>query len=374
MSLLHSTIFHGVCRTTHHRLVVDALRHLHLPEAEKWTDLFLVHYSELLAGSEAPDERFKDFRNHVVHVAEGYWGGAPPETSKWYSRLVDALHRREWAEAAFATGALSHYFSDPFMPLHTARSEEDTKIHQALEWSIGHSYGRLQQIIDHDQGGYPELETPRGDKWLERMVLTGATLAHDHYDAVLQHYDLERAIADPQNGMDQECQDRIAKCLAHAVVGFARVLQRAISESEVDPAPVETTLLGFALGASRPLRAISHHFQDLNHRMRIQAAFDEVQRTGKVIKNLPEDDREVRRLHAEEILRLPLHQLDHKPTGMTGTQYGSGAIERFHPNRLISSPVFPRDESISSAWRDAQAKLKTFLANQPSVLNKRIAA
>jgi hypothetical protein len=232
----------------------------------------------------------------------------------------------------------------------------------------------LQQIIEHDHDGYPELETPRGDKWLERMVLTGATLAHEHYDAVLQHYDLERAIRDPQSGMDQECQDRIAKCLAHAVVGFARVLQRAISESEVEPAAMETTLLGFALGVGRPVRAISHHFQDLNQRMRIQAAFDEVQRTGKVIKNLPEDDREVRRLHAEEVLRVPLHQLDHKPTGLTGTHFGTGAIERFHPNRLISEPVFPRDESISAVWRDAQAKVKTFLATQPNALAKRQAA
>ena len=374
MSLLHSTVFHGVCRTTHHRIAVDALRHLRLPDAEKWIDLFLVHHRELLAGSEAPDERFRDFRNHVLHVNENGWGGAPQEASRWYSRLVDALRRREWAEMAFAAGTLSHYFSDPFMPLHTACTEEDTRVHQAIEWSIGQSYGRLQQIVEHEQGGYPEIDAPRGDFWLERMIFAGATLAHAHYDAVLQHYDLERAIRDPQSGMDQECQDRLAICLAHAVAGFARVLERAIREADVESPPVETTLLGFAMAAIGPVRAIWFHCQDLNERMKIQAVFDEVQRTGKVVKNLPEDDREVRRLHAEEVLKVPQHQLDHQPTGQTGTLYGSGAIERFHPNRLICEPVFSRGETTSSVWREALAKAKANPAFSALIAARRQAA
>src|SRR5207248_2062194 len=110
-----------------------------------------------------------------------------------------------------------HYFSDPFMPLNTACSEEAAKIQRALEFSIAKSYGRLQHIIEHDQGSYPQLETPTGKgsgvfgggqlsingspssakdsrppfadshDWLEKMILTGAELAHCHYDAVLQH-------------------------------------------------------------------------------------------------------------------------------------------------------------------------------------------
>lgn len=358
MSLLLSVVFRSVCRTTHHRLAVDALRHLRGADAERWSDLFLQHYGEYLAGSEAPDERFKDFRNHVLHVAEGQWGGAPQEARRWYGRLGDALRRREWGEAVFAAGVLSHYFSDPFMPLHTARSEEDTKVHRAIEWSIAKTYGRLQQIIEHDQGGYPQIETPRSDDWLERMILTGAELAHEHYSPVLQHYDLARALRDPLAGMDEECQGRIAQCLAHAVVGFARVLERAITEAEVEPPPVETTLQGFFVAACAPLRCAAHHMQELSDRMAIEAIFDEAQRTGKVVKNLPEDDREVRRVHAEEVLRLPLHQLDHQPAGLTGTLHGSGAIERFHQNQLITAAVFPRDEAASSAWRDAQRRVK----------------
>lgn len=358
MSLLLTVVFRSACRTTHHRLAVDALRHLRAAEAERWGDLFLHHHREYLAGSEAPNERFKDFGNHVVHVEENYWGGAPQEGRRWYGRLVDALRRREWAEAVFAAGVLSHYFSDPFMPLHTARSEEDTKIHRAIEWSIRHSYGRLQQILEHDQGGYPQLETPRSDDWLERMILTGAELAHDHYAAVLQHYDLGRAVHDPLAGMDQECQDRIAQCLGHAVVGVARVIERALGEAEVEPPAVETTLQGFSVALGSPLRAIAHHIHDLSERMAIEALYDEAQRSGKAVKNLAASQREVRRLHAEEVLRISLHQLDQQPAGLTGALYGSAAVERFHPNQLITAPVLPSDAPVSAAWRDAQRRLQ----------------
>ncbi len=373
MSLLLPVVFKSVCRTTHHRLAVDALRHLRLADAERWSDLVLHHHAEYLAGSEAPDERFKDFRNHVLHVAEGGFGGAPQEARRWYGRLVDALRRREWAEAAFAGGVLSHYFSDPFMPLHTARSEEDTKVHRALEWCIARSYGRLQQVIEFDQDGYPQLETPRSDDWLERMIFTGAELAHVHYEHILQHFDLVRALRDPVLGMDEECQDRIAECLGHAVVGFSRVLERAIGEAEVEPAAVETTLQGFVVAASAPVRWVAQHLRDLNERLAVEAMFDEAQRTGKVIKNLPEDDREIRRLHAEEILRLPLHQLDHQPAGLTGTLYGSGTVERFYPNRLIATEVAPRDAEVSLAWREAQRRAKERQAKDV-VAGKRLAA
>jgi len=356
VSLLLSTVFHSVCRSTHHRIAVDALRHLRGPDAERWSDLFLHHYGEYLAGSEAPDVRFKDFRNHVLHVAENGWGGAPQEARRWYGRLIDALRRREWSECSFAAGVLSHYFCDPFMPLHTARTDEDTKVHRAIEWSISKSFGRLQQIIERHQGGYPQVETPRSGDWLEKMVHIGAELAHEHYEPVLQHFDLARSMHDPLGGMDQECQDRIAHCIAHAVVAFARVLERAITEAEIDPPHTETTVQGFLIAASAPFRGIANHMQDLSERMAIEAMFDEAQRTGKVIKNLSEDDREVRRAHAEEVLRLPLHQLDHTPAGLTGALHGSGAIERLHPNRLITSPVFPTDAPVSAAWRDAQRR------------------
>jgi hypothetical protein len=266
MSLLLHLVFRTVCRTTHERIAVDALRHLRCADAERWSDLLLTRYQEYLAGSEAPDRRFKDFQNHVLHVGDQYWGGAPQEASRWYGRVVDALRRREWGEAAFAAGALSHYFAEPFMPLNTACSEEDTKVRQPLEWNIRHAYGHLQQIIEHDQRGYPQLETPRGDDWLSRMIHTAAEFAYPQYQPLLEHFDLERALIDPLMGMDQECRDRVAECLAHAVVGSARVIERAIAEAEVEPPNVETTIQGFVVGLGAPMRCLSRYASDLNER------------------------------------------------------------------------------------------------------------
>jgi hypothetical protein len=104
------------------------------------------------------------------------------------------------------------------------------------------------------------------------------------------------------------------------------------------------------------MRRVVYHVQDLAERMAIEATFDEAQRTGKVVKNLRECDREIRRLHAEEVLRVSLHQLDQQAAGLTGTLYGSGEVERFHPNRLITTPVLPSDAPASTAWREAQRR------------------
>jgi hypothetical protein len=356
VSLLLRVVFTSVCRTTHHRLAVDALRHVRLPESERWIDLFLQQHGELLAGSMAPDERFGDFRNHVVHVAEKNWGGAPQQARLWYGRLVDALRRREWPETAYAAGVLSHYLSDPFMPLHTARSEEDTSVHGPIEYCIGKSYGLLQQIIVHELGGYPQLETPRAGEWLESMVLIGAELAHEHYAAVLQHFDLERAARDPLSGMDAECQQRIAICLGHAVVAVSRVLERAVMESEVEAPSTETTLHGFTAAIAAPLRWLRQQCGDLGERMALEAMLDESRHTGKVVKNLRISDREVRRSHAEEVLKLPLSRLDQQAARLTGTLYGTGQAEFAHHNRLICEIAPGSSDQVSTAWREAQRR------------------
>src|SRR5262245_59529730 len=68
MALLFRVIFSTACSSTHHKLALDALRHLRGPETEAWTNLFLKHYETYLEGSKAPDNTFKDFKNHVLHV------------------------------------------------------------------------------------------------------------------------------------------------------------------------------------------------------------------------------------------------------------------------------------------------------------------
>lgn len=45
MNLLFRVLFAAHCRSTHHKLALDALRHLECPRAERWRSLFLKHYA-----------------------------------------------------------------------------------------------------------------------------------------------------------------------------------------------------------------------------------------------------------------------------------------------------------------------------------------
>ena len=68
-------------------------------------------------------------------------------------------------------------------------------------------------------------------------------------------------------GMDGECKDRIARCLGLAVVGFARVLERAIADAEVEPPIVENTLQGFLALLAAPIHVVLNQFHDLSERI-----------------------------------------------------------------------------------------------------------
>lgn len=46
MSLLYAVVFASRCRSNHHRLAVDALRHLQSPDAERWRNLLLHHHAD----------------------------------------------------------------------------------------------------------------------------------------------------------------------------------------------------------------------------------------------------------------------------------------------------------------------------------------
>ena len=192
----------------------------------------------LLAGSIAPDQAFKDFRNHVLHVREKCWGGAVESVESWYKQTVDALREQQWHKAAYAAGVLSHYYADPHMPLHTALTEEAGIVHRACERSVFRSYDHLAAILERDLSGYPDVKMPSGSRWLSEMVKTGARLSHEHYDVLIDHYNLAKGRWSPAAGLDDEIRVSLAECLGHAVIGFARILDRATQEAGVAPRKV----------------------------------------------------------------------------------------------------------------------------------------
>lgn len=328
MSLLYAVVFASRCRSNHHRLAVDALRHLRAADAEDWRNLLLHYHDEYLKGAKAPDDVFKDFKNHVLHVRDGDWGGAIEACEEWYRRTVRALVAKDWKQAAWSAGVMSHYYVDPIQPFHTHQTEEEGVIHRAVEWSFSKSYKTFQQILERDLGGYPDIATPKGDAWLADMVRAGAKASNPHYELVIDHYDLEKGVKDPPAGLDQELKDTIAKLVGHAAVGFARILDRAFEEAAVKPPKIGGALQAFFLALETPIQAVLRLMDDAAARREVEAQYEEFRRTGKVRNTLGEDDKVVRALYATEVLKTPLSSLDAKWPREIGAKAGQGAPAR----------------------------------------------
>lgn len=301
MSLLFRVIYAAHANGTHHKLALDALQRLARADADAWQRLFLKHVELYLEGSKAPDTKFKDFKNHVLHVREGYWGGAPEKVAGWYADLVKALERREWTQAVWCAGVLSHYYTDPIHPFHTAQSEAESNIHRAVEWSINRDYNNLKreaEVVSRTR----LVEAPTGADWLKDFVCQGAEKANAHYERLIAHYDLNIGVVEPPAGLDLIARDLIGDLILYAADGFARVLERAIAESGATPPPVALTLDTVVATLKIPLKWVQKKLSDAEDRRVVEAMYDELMQTGRVERTLPEDDRTIKELHAREVL------------------------------------------------------------------------
>jgi hypothetical protein len=329
MSLLKTIIVASYARSTHHKLALDALSHLQGPDASKWGDLLLSEYGAYLQGAKAPDDTFKDFKNHVLHVRDNFWGGAVAAAEHWYGQLVDHLRAGEWKAGAYSAGVLSHYYTDPLMPFHTGQSESEGAVHRAAEWSVTTSYDRLREMIPA-VGGYPELSDPQDPQWLSMMIRDGAVFSNQFYDMLIDHYNLAEGVKNPPAGLDRASQEAIARCLAHATVGLAMVLTRGFTEASVTPPAVDLTAKEVLASSKIPIRQLINKLADKNDRIAVEAIFQEVQETGKAIKSLPESERLVRQFHAAEVLKVPLSRLNAEKPRPAGTCYGQPASAKPH--------------------------------------------
>ena len=199
MNLLFRVVYAAHATGTHHKLALDALRHLQGADAEAWQRLVLSHAKLYLEGSKAPDNEFKDFKNHVLHTRDGYWGGAPEQVRNWYRQLVEALAQQDWPVAVRCAGVLSHYYTDPLMPFHTAQSEAENNIHRATEWSISKAYDALA-LQGETEFADLRVELPAGPNWLAQLVCQGAERANRYYEKLIAHYDIKRGVVDPPAG------------------------------------------------------------------------------------------------------------------------------------------------------------------------------
>lgn len=286
---------------THHKLALDALTHLQSPNKDAWQRLFLSQAEIYMEGSKAPDKEFKDFKNHVLHVRDDLWGGAPAKARSWYNHLVEALSAQNWEMAVYCAGVLSHYYTDPIHPFHTAQSDAESNIHRAVEWSISKSYDKLRAAALPIFINPPP--TPGDDpNWLAEMVVAGAVRSNEHYETLIAHYDINIGVVDPPAGLDRIAQQVTGDLLVYAASGFAIILDRAFAEAKVAPPKVSLAVKTVLAGLNIPIKWVTKKIADREEAALVQRMYDELQEEGRVEANLPEDDRMIRDLYHKEVV------------------------------------------------------------------------
>ena len=300
MSLLFRVLHAVHARGTHHKLALDGVARLTVPAADAWQRVFLKHHEAMLTGAKAPDDTFKDFTNHVLHPRDNWWGGAPKKARSWYDELVAALTQQDWPRAAYNAGVLSHYLTDPLQPFHTGQTEAENSIHRAFEWSVSNAYGVLMTLVD--PAGQVALVRPDAATWLEAMVADGAGQANTHYEKLIAHFDIHRAVVDPASGLDIVARRIIARQLDRAAALVAFVLDQAIVESGASAPDVALGLDTLLATIKIPAKMWAKRLENAEDRRLVERMYDELKQTGTVETNLPADDRAVRAAFAAEVL------------------------------------------------------------------------
>ncbi len=195
---------------------------------------------------------------------------------------------------------LSHYYTDPIQPFHTAQSEAENAIHRACEWSISRAYDELAKA-GRERPARIEVIVPESDAWLKEMVCRGAETSNRYYEKLIAHYDIHRGVVDPPSGLDDTARALIAELITYASTGLARILERAFAESGVAPPPVSLTVESVIATLKVPSKWIEKRLTNAADRAVVHAMFEELQTTGRVEATLPEDDRVVRDLYALQV-------------------------------------------------------------------------
>ncbi|MEM9365468.1 MAG: DUF4332 domain-containing protein [Planctomycetota bacterium] len=284
------------CRSVHHHFAVDALPLVGTQPGKRLVQHLLQHNHRYLTGAKDPDTRFRDFQNHVVHVDDGYWGGAPRVAHQWYDRLQKYLSQNRFDDAAHAAGVLSHYFTDPLQPLHTAQSAVEAVLHRPIEWSVNRNYHNLFRAWRQDSERVLFRLSDRPG-WLGDAILQSARFANRHYETLLNHYDLAVGRSRPAEGFDKRGNEVLSDLIGLAITGWARVLERAARDAEQrlgNPLPKASTSVAAVLATLRvPSRVWLRRIEDRRTRSKVAALVDEFHRTGKVVENLPSEVRVV---------------------------------------------------------------------------------
>ena len=268
------------CRSTHHFFAIDALERIGTERGKRLAELLLKNYARYLKGSKDPDDTFKDFQNHVIHVSQNNWGGAARQCQQWYDKSMQLLRSAQWSEAAYACGVLSHYFTDPIMPLHTGQTERESVVHRPMEWSICKAYEEIYALCQFGRAP-KQIKLSNDSDWVSQAVLQGAAVAHGHYTRLIEIYNLARGVVDPPRGLTKEAREILAELFDLAIGGWASILMRMASQMESIPPDCSLTLATVIAGIDMPRATLLRKFTDAAQQQEVKRIFDEFTETAK---------------------------------------------------------------------------------------------
>lgn len=285
MSAIVTILRAAHCRSTHHFFAIDALEHLQTKRGQQLGKILLAEHHEYLLGAKAPDDTFRDFQNHVLHVSDNYWGGAPKKCSEWLAKIFKFSDGLDWNKVAFACGVLSHYFTDPLMPLHTGQSEKESAVHRPLEWSVCKSYNEISASLSHSSAH--AIKLPVSSNWIGGAVLDAATQAHQYYDRLIDIYDLKAGARNPQAGLNHESREILGNLFELAIMSWAGILDRIANEMKIELPHRSLSLPTVLAAIDIPMAWIVKKVHGANEKRAVKKILKEYETTGKVVKNLP---------------------------------------------------------------------------------------
>ena len=312
MNRLHAIVRDVHCIGTHHRFAIDALPLIRSPAGKRLADWLLYYHRSFLRGAIDPDIRFRDFHNHVLHVRDGFWGGAPRVAHQWYDRLQKYLRAERVRDAAHAAGVLSHYVTDVAQPLHTICGEREGVIHRPMEWSIERSYDRINQYW-RDNGVDVQIQLSDRPGWLGSLMMHVARHANSRSDFLIRRYRFQAGVQDPRDGLDQPAVSCLAELFAMAITSVSQVIARAAEETESYTGyPIPECRCAWAIvGAAVrvPLSLWKKHSRRCVESRSIEALAREYYRSGTLSQWLPAEvdiKRRVIAVHKDEQRRRML--------------------------------------------------------------------
>ncbi|TFF95088.1 hypothetical protein EU546_03905, partial [Candidatus Thorarchaeota archaeon] len=188
--------------STHFFMVSEAMEAI---TNESWYDAFELYAPEVLEGCTTPDQAWQDWDNHLYYPETGEHS-APQAAQHWFDMAKANFTAGQWEAGFFAVGVMTHYFSDPCIPVHT---DEYWPGHTGYEHDINENL----ETLTLESASEVLVEN------VSQYVIDCATYSHQFYDDVYAAYEEEESRALDNGTIEALTED----CLSMAVNGCLRL-------------------------------------------------------------------------------------------------------------------------------------------------------